>query len=790
MKKILYILVVICMFMLISASQINVKALDSDTIYVSSSGNDSNNGTSSAPVKTINRAMELVNNTKNTIQVLDDVYILDESNADKPFVIIKNVTIQGNSQSLPTIISRAGGIILGADVTFKDIRIGTASYLRPGIATNGHALKLINVHNNSTLRPLQIYGGTFIDYSTSIDYGSSVRGSKSNISIIGGSYEAIYAGSCNGNINIPINITVDKGNGLSCDGIYIASTIKNPGDIATSGKTPVINRSVDMTSAVSIAINNNAYVGIIDGVKSNRNVSLTVNGVGSNSFIVHYIDNITVGSGTFIIKEGSTFGNVTGDSPNVTLTGSSSNKATLDISEIDSNSYNITVNNFTGSPNGIYAVNRDYTTTIVGTLTGIGTEFRASNGMPWSSSSIPGYSGWLEYNTEYIISSSGTGTFVISNPYPNQEDMKFTSSSSATNGFITVDGDTFMPPELISFKPISATVSVEDINKVVGGVGKVNITVDAVYGEEEIFTDLSFTPFYYEISYKDASGKVTNYKKQESICDENGYYKCNYTYSTTSGASSKVLMKFEPAGGSINISKVSSEIKSGTYTISLTATTTSGVMTKKFTLEVRGESDNEVSSGNEVSSNSGGNLNNDVSSNGGENSNSGGSEVVTKDSSAGNSTSNKTETNGSSTTQITTSKQNGNLQTSLNYDTGSESQTTIVSDELKEDEENSTSNEEITTEMVSSESENSNEVESKDNVDEETQSYENILDTTVKQEGFAEDSSGNMQENMGVSITNSGGGGNIIKYILLSMALGGTIVAVFIYVKRIKKPCQ
>ena len=55
-------------------------------------------------------------------------------------------------------------------------------------------------------------------------------------------------------------------------------------------------------------------------------------------------------------------------------------------------------------------------------------------------------------------------------------------------------------------------------------------------------------------------------------------------------------MKLEPAGSSINISKGSKDIKAGTYTISLTATTTSGVVTKSFTLTVQGD-DEEANGG-------------------------------------------------------------------------------------------------------------------------------------------------------------------------------------------------
>lgn len=768
MKKIVFSFVVICFVVFMFGINMNVIAADNDTIYISSSGNDANSGTSKAPVKTINRALELVTSSKKTIQVLDDVYILDTTNNDKPLVINKSVTIRGDS-SLPTIISRAGGIVLGADVTFKDVRLGTASYIRPGIAANGHTLRLENVHNDSTLRPLQVYGGTFIDYTTLNDYGSGVRGTISNIYITGGSYEAIYAGSGNGNINMPVNIIIDKGSSFNCGGIYVASTVKNPADTSTSGKSPVINKSMDITSAINISIKNNAYVGIVDGVKPNRNVSLTINGSGTNSSVVNYIDNITVESGTFIIKEGSTFGNVSGDSPNVTLTGISSNKATLDISKVVSDDYNITVNNFSGSSNGIFVVNRDYTTTIRGTLTGTGIEFRTSNGMPWSSSSMPGYSGWIEYDMEYIITNGGSGSFVINNPYPNQEDIKFTSGSSATDGFTTVEGEGFMPPELISFKPISQTVSEEDINKVVGGVGQVNINVEVIYSDEEIFTDLSFVPFYYTISYKDKSGKIIDYKKQESVCDEDGYYKCNYTYSTASAVSSQVMMKLEPAGSSINISKVGTQIKAGTYTISLTATTTSGVVTKKFTLTVQGEKEddeNVSSSGNDSSSNTSG------SASGGVNQTEGNTNKKPE-----NTHNNVEENDDESQTTTMPGNEAGN-------ETGNETDNTP--DNNTELEGNVGNGQELTKEELTKE-----EASTDDHLVE-SDSSENAGETSLN--GNIIENEGSSEEKLADKLVNRAddnkGSGEIIVYALLAVALGGIITGVIFYIKRLKKPSQ
>lgn len=59
---------------------------------------------------------------------------------DAPWIIDKNVTITGGA-----VVLRAGGIVLGADVTFKDTRLSFSDNVRNAIVANGHTLTLENV---------------------------------------------------------------------------------------------------------------------------------------------------------------------------------------------------------------------------------------------------------------------------------------------------------------------------------------------------------------------------------------------------------------------------------------------------------------------------------------------------------------------------------------------------------------------------------------------------------------------------------------------------------------------
>ena len=88
----------------------------SSIYYVSSSGSDSASGSESNPFKTINYAHQIAKDD-DTIIILDEGIVLDETNNDAPFIIDKRLTFQGKYQNANLIV-RAGGILLGADVTF------------------------------------------------------------------------------------------------------------------------------------------------------------------------------------------------------------------------------------------------------------------------------------------------------------------------------------------------------------------------------------------------------------------------------------------------------------------------------------------------------------------------------------------------------------------------------------------------------------------------------------------------------------------------------------------------
>lgn len=110
---------------------------------------------------------------------LGDCYVNEGlSGQDLPWVIDKAVTFQGGS-----IYLRGGGIILNADVTFRDTELTFTSFVRHGIMANGYTLTLDGVTCASGGRPIHLFCGG--SYTETEDGCGSTPGSGGKIVIRG-----------------------------------------------------------------------------------------------------------------------------------------------------------------------------------------------------------------------------------------------------------------------------------------------------------------------------------------------------------------------------------------------------------------------------------------------------------------------------------------------------------------------------------------------------------------------------------------------------------------------------
>lgn len=168
-----------------------------------------------------------------TIQLTDSFVLKNPVSNNDSLVIEKAVTIDGKDHSMTLWYA---GILLGADVEFKNITLGLGSNVRPAIMANGHKLTLDSVKRDPTARNIQLFCGGQTG-ATQGDKSASIQGEHGEI-ILKGSTDLgegnIYAGSIStdGTTNEfikPATITFDKTfQGRPVENIYSSGALETP----------------------------------------------------------------------------------------------------------------------------------------------------------------------------------------------------------------------------------------------------------------------------------------------------------------------------------------------------------------------------------------------------------------------------------------------------------------------------------------------------------------------------------------------------------------------------------
>ncbi len=201
----------------------------------------------------------LENEKVSVIQVNANLSGLGETTGMLPLVIDRDLTIQGVTGDT-TLSIRYLGIVLGADVTFKDIRIEMGTVESNAVVANGYCLTLQNVSIISTStsasennRYIPLFCGGIIGYT----YGNIPAPGENGTVILEGTCKVgdIYAGSLthmntlssqyNGNAQIMIGNSVTVGNVYGCGGRE--SMGESAGNLIYSGAEYSVTGNVDVT---------------------------------------------------------------------------------------------------------------------------------------------------------------------------------------------------------------------------------------------------------------------------------------------------------------------------------------------------------------------------------------------------------------------------------------------------------------------------------------------------------------------------------------------------------------
>ena len=527
-----------------------VMAVSDNTVYTEFTGGNSSStgsGTEQSPYNLFEDALNAVEDG-GTICVGEKGAFVNSSD-DKPLVINKNVTITSKSDTAPEISIRKAGVVLGGNVSFKNVVLSLVNGNHALIAANGYTLTLDNVTYFQNTREVHIVGGTLYD-KNGVSLSPTV-GEKSKIVLSGNKthFGNIYAGSINGSfdkdVEIDINGVTGKNIGkvYSCgakEGYYNSDNFLDPNNEPTA---PTAGSTVyGVTGNVNINLSNSSICEIDGDCGSGRaNVSVVTEYQYSSA--MKNIGLLTVDSGMLELTE-------INDDVNVKI----NSNGILDMSNLGECS----VNDFYGG--GTLVLAKDGLLTVNGTLSGV-TEFQTSGGV--------NSSGIAEYDRLYIKTSKGDGSFTF-NPYATQSHMTL---DKTVDGFKTSS----KTEESVVLKSFGITGSEFNDTSLEVNQGYFDIPIETEF-EGSGFYDISMVPLVYTVSY---NGKT--YGPRNSTLTDDGNYEGDFK---------ELNMCFAPITDNISVTKYSStigfmdDIAEGVYDVTVTAPTASGNVERSFKLIV------------------------------------------------------------------------------------------------------------------------------------------------------------------------------------------------------------
>lgn len=442
-----------------------------NTIYTDMNYKDAGNGSYDQPYASFETALKMAQGG-DTIVIKGKGFINVQTEEDAPFVIDKAVTITGDGNSTGELYIRASGILLGADVTMRNVELNLANKYHNAIFVNGHSFTAENITRGSGSRAVHLFAGGLTTTNTIPvpDPGSAAALTLKN-SVFGN----IHAGGMNEGYagDVRFSITSSTVGSIYGSGAKEAEFNRDGWFDTTEPPAPEVNAAYSVTGTVKIAVDGastagGAYTVSVDGNGSN-DTSLTIN-TAKESKKLNLVDlkSLTINGGTAAIAE------INSDAA-VTL----ENSAAIDFS----GSAAKTVSSLSGD--GKIILGKSDTLTITGAFDGAYT-FETSGG-------FKGESGLAKYDHTYIT--AGINSAKVSfHPHATQTDM----------GLEWKEGDgwkTSALPEIPAFvkdfqiTEQSKTVSVADIKD-----GNYYIPVQWESPSNSDLATLTQIPFRYEVT--------------------------------------------------------------------------------------------------------------------------------------------------------------------------------------------------------------------------------------------------------------------------------------------------
>ena len=528
-----------------------VSAADADTIYTDMNYRGASDGSENKPYANIDDAIAAASDG-DTIIIKGKGYAnAREDSGVTPLVISKRITITGYNGAVGELYVRAGGIILGADVTMQNVELNLANKYHNAIFANGYRFTAENVTRGSGSREVHLYAGG-IGTNTEVTAQMPTSGANAELTLTNSQFGSIYAGGVSTGFTGDVTLAAT---GSTLGPVYGCGSEERAPDgnwfDFAELPAPTADEQFSVTGSVSITTDGRSVT--TADAKDCDSMAVTVNSAAEYSpLTLTGVKALHVNGGTAVVRELDAAADVTTDGT-----------STMDLSELAAS----TLGRLSGGGKLILA--RTQTLDITGNFSGVWT-FETVNG-------FNGKSGVAEYDHTYITFGSGSMDMGFT-PHDTQSDMKL--QYNGTNCWATSEA-----PETLTYvtdfevQEDSITISKDKINDDNGYGAEFHVK----WTNHSKVPQLTVIPLRYDITYSGQTYYVNAEKEQDSdyysALFEQGHMWISADDTSVDGES---LIRIEKAG---------TAIEAGVYQFSVFAPDADGgEIRQDFTLIVTDDS--------------------------------------------------------------------------------------------------------------------------------------------------------------------------------------------------------
>lgn len=247
-----------------------------------------------------------------------------EESGVTPLVISKSVTITGENGAMGELYVRAGGIMLGADVTMRDVELNLANKYHNAIFVNGYRFTAENVTRGSGSREVHLFAGG-IGAGTQVTDAMPASGSGAALTLTNSSFGSIYAGGVASGFTGDVAVTAS---GCKLGAVYGSGAAERAPDgnwfDVTEPPAPTAEEQYAATGSVSVSTDARSVTTV--EAKGSGNVAVTVDNADRSRVLT------LTGVKTLSVNGGAATVAALDAAAAVTISG---DNATLDISKLE-----------------------------------------------------------------------------------------------------------------------------------------------------------------------------------------------------------------------------------------------------------------------------------------------------------------------------------------------------------------------------------------------------------------------------------------------------------------------